>query len=67
MIQHFTFQDFDEQLLTNYEIYISVLAWRAFAQQASLFPFDVLDNNYNNCIGIKTKVIITQRAYKGYI
>ena len=31
MIQDFTFQDFDEQFLTNYEIYISVLAWRAFA------------------------------------
>ena len=25
------FQDFDEQLLPNYEIYISVLAWREFA------------------------------------
>ena len=47
MIQDFTFQDFDEQLLPNYEIYISVLAWRAFALQASLFriPFDVLNNN----------------------
>ena len=31
MIQDFTFQDFDEQLLPNYEMYISVLAWREFA------------------------------------
>ena len=32
MIQDFTFQDFDEQLLPNYELYISVLAWRRLAR-----------------------------------